>query len=88
MRAMAMVVLLLAAVPVNAAEKPCSAPEHRQFDFWIGDWDVTAPDGKPAGKNRIEPILDGCALAEHWRGASGGAGHSYNVYDARRGVWH
>ena len=23
---------------------PCSRPEFRQFDFWLGDWDVTTPD--------------------------------------------
>ena len=29
---------------------PCSAPEYHQFDFWLGDWEVTTPDGKPAGQ--------------------------------------
>ncbi len=27
-------------------------------------------------------------LQESWVGASGGGGHSYTIYDARRGVWH
>jgi hypothetical protein len=74
----------------NAAAKPppCSAPAYRQFDFWAGAWSVTDPDGKPAGTNRIEVILGGCALQEHWRGAEGGTGTSLNVYDARRHVWH
>lgn len=70
------------------ARKACSAPEHRQFDFWIGEWEVTTPDGAPAGRNRIEPILDGCALRESWTGAKGGAGNSYNAYDRPSGRWH
>jgi hypothetical protein len=41
----------------------------RDFDFWIGDWDVFGPDGKQAGTNSITPLLDGGALAEHWHGA-------------------
>lgn len=66
----------------------CAAPEYRQFDFWVGEWDVALPDGKPAGTNRIAPILGGCALQESWTGASGMSGHSYNIYDAARKVWH
>jgi hypothetical protein len=71
-----------------AAPKACAAPEHRQFDFWIGDWEVTTPSGAPAGRNRIEPILGGCALRESWTGAKGSSGNSYNAYDRQNGRWH
>jgi len=74
----------------GAENKPgsgCSQPESRQFDFWIGDWRVTE-NGKPAGVNRIELILDGCALLENWQGASGSAGKSLNFFDAADGRWH
>ena len=85
-------VLLLVAGTAASAQPPapnrCAAPEHRQFDFWVGDWRVTTPDGKHAGDNTIEKILDGCVLHENWRGASGGRGYSYNAYDAVRKVWH
>ena len=74
--------------PPPAAAEPCGAPEHRQFDFWIGEWEVTTPDGAPAGRNRIEPILGGCALRESWTGARGSVGTSYNAYDRQRGRWH
>lgn len=72
----------------TAQPGPCAGPEHSQFDFWVGDWRVTTPDGKHAGDNRIEKILDGCALHESWQGASGGRGHSYNAWDRDRQVWH
>jgi hypothetical protein len=65
----------------------CASPEHRQFDFWIGDWEVSA-NGKVAGVNRIERILDGCGLLESWRGTSGFRGNSLNFYDATRKLWH
>jgi hypothetical protein len=88
-------VALLVAVPAAwsqdasaPAQKPCSAAEHRQFDFWIGEWDVTTPDGKEAGTNRIESILGGCVLYESWTSASGQSqGHSFNVYGPD-GKWH
>jgi hypothetical protein len=90
---LALLVLLLAPVTALAQGSPtrqaaCVAPEHRQFDFWIGEWDVQLPNGRKAGINRIEPILDGCALQESWTGAGGMSGHSYNIYDRSRKVWH
>ncbi len=67
--------------------KPCSTAEHRQFDFWLGDWNVTTPDGKAAGSNRITLILGGCALREEWTGASGSTGTSLNAFDATARRW-
>lgn len=85
-------VLLLAALGAHAensgaATKPCTSPAHRQFDFWIGTWNVTQA-GKVAGQNKIESILNGCALMESWHGTGGVAGHSLNIYDSTRNVWH
>lgn len=76
--------------PVSPARPPapCAAAENRQFDFWIGDWDVTTPDSKPAGTNLIRPILGGCVLHESWKGRGNFAGESFNAYDARRKAWH
>ena len=81
------------AANVNAqSPKPrppaCRTEAHRQFDFWIGDWDVTTPDGKPAGTNLIKPILGGCVLHESWKATGGYIGESHNIYDATRKVWH
>jgi len=70
------------------APKPCSTAEYRQFDFWIGDWNVSQTDGSPAGTNRIESILGGCVLYESWTSADGThQGHSFNIY-GRDGLWH
>ena len=67
---------------------PCSAPQYRQFDFWIGDWEVRNPDGQIVGENHIHPILGGCALLEEWSGSGGSAGKSVNMFDASTGRWH
>ena len=67
---------------------PCSAPEHRQFDFWLGDWRVTDAAGELAGHNTVDRILGGCVVRERWQGAAGSHGTSYNIYDAARGRWH
>jgi hypothetical protein len=70
------------------ATPPCSAPEYRQFDFWLGAWDVTTPDGKPAGTNDVTRPLGNCVLQEHWKGRGGMTGESYNVYSRASGRWH
>jgi len=106
-------VLLLAVLPWSAVApqapvsptapppKPfdCSAPEHRQFDFWIGDWDVvpnpdTIPPGTPpppAGskpaRNVVEKAHSGCVLIENWQ-TPGQTGQSFNLYDRSSRRWH
>jgi hypothetical protein len=78
-----------AMAPAVAPKPPaCAAPEHRQFDFWLGEWEVRDPAGKLAGRNTIVAIQGGCALQENWSGVSGSAGTSLNAYDGDRKRWH
>jgi Protein of unknown function (DUF1579) len=67
---------------------PSDATPAHDFDFWIGEWEVFGPQGKPVGRNSITPLLGTGALSEHWHGAGGFEGHSLNAYDAARGCWH
>jgi hypothetical protein len=62
---------------------------YSELDFWIGEWQVHTADGKLAGSNRIEKILNGCAILEHWRGDGGSAGKSlFYVWQGQwRQVW-
>ena len=84
----------LATRPVSSAGSPktaaCEAPEYRQFDFWVGDWDafdVESPTTQVA-RIRVDLILDGCVLRENYEGTNGLNGHSFTIYDASRKVWH
>ena len=67
---------------------PCGAPENRQFDFWVGDWQVHKPDGSFAGMNRITLEYGGCVVHEHYATGRGYSGESLNTYDAARKIWH
>jgi hypothetical protein len=67
---------------------PCSAPEYRQFDFWLGRWQVRGAKGQVVGTNRIEAILGGCALRESWTGRDGSVGTSLNAWDPFDRRWH
>ena len=76
-----------------AAEAPpvpptCTAPESRQFDFWIGEWDVTDQESKQhAGESRIEKLYGGCVLRENWS-SEGFTGGSLNSWWKGDGKWH
>ena len=82
--------LALSAALLHPSSPPpaCTRAEFHQFDFWIGEWTVTRPDGGRAGQSRIEPILGGCVLRESWTGVRGLHGTSYNIYDVTRRRWH
>ena len=68
----------------------CGQGPYRQFDFWVGEWKVTTPDGKTAGTSSITREEDGCLIHEHWDGsvAGGAQGQSLNFYDTHDQQWH
>ncbi|WP_188370998.1 hypothetical protein [Muriicola marianensis] len=66
----------------------CCTDDHKAFDFWLGTWEVTLPNGNKAGQNLIEKIQGGCVLRENWTGANGNfTGTSYNFYNPGTGLW-
>ncbi len=77
-----------------AADEPqtssfCTAPEYRQFDFWLGDWDAfDVGTTTPSAHVKIDRALGGCALREQYEGADGYKGESLSMYDKSRKVWH
>lgn len=69
----------------------CNLPAHRQFDYWVGEWDV-----RPAGTDADAPTKlgnvirledAGCVVTEHWT-TPRMSGRSVNIYDRTRGQWH
>ena len=83
--------------PATAAQPPapgaaCKPAAFREFDFWVGEWDVTnqkPPAGRtpPTSRSKISRILDGCAVLEEYQTPGGYAGKSLNFYDAKVGKW-
>src|SRR5215471_8644 len=83
-----MILSSIALMASLVATPACTGPEFHQFDFWIGDWTVTGPKGRVVGTNTIDRPLSSCVLQEHWIGARGSHGTSFNIYDAARKQWH
>ncbi|MFM9904768.1 MAG: tetratricopeptide repeat protein [Pyrinomonadaceae bacterium] len=73
---------------VDKLTKPCLyGAEHKQFDFWIGEWNVQNPQGQQVGQSRIERIENGCIILENWDSGPAGSGKSINFYDANLHKW-
>ena len=58
----------------------CNDADHRAFDFWIGDWNVS-PAGASAviAKSKIEKIV-GCAISETYVQTVGPGGRSLDYH--------
>jgi tetratricopeptide (TPR) repeat protein len=69
---------------------PCmSDPKSREFDFWVGDWDVfDTKTGVKAGTNTITIVSGGCMLLENWMDVTQtNAGTSINYINTETGKW-
>ena len=77
----------------HAQTAPCNTnPVYRQFDFWIGEWEVYGLKGQKAGDSKIELILDSCIILENWKSANlfrgqYYSGKSFNRYNSSTGQW-
>ena len=93
-RAIAVLTCLLAvflepAGVTAASTKACAAPEYRQFDFWVGSWDVY-PTGRPqlVAHSLIEAVYNGCGVRENWMPLKvENSGGSLNIYVPAEKSW-
>lgn len=92
--AVLLVVIICGGSGVTSAadsERPCSSPGCSQFDFWIGEWNLTwtSKDGKPeTGENRVSKILGGCVIREEFsRGKGEFTGMSVSAFSPGTQQW-
>jgi len=66
---------------------PLPAATLAVLDFWLGQWSVRNRDGELAGTDRVERVLGGYAVLEHWRSVTGEEGKSLFYFDRSAGTW-
>lgn len=89
MTTLAAALVALAAAPdaSPAMQQVCDGSEvYERLDFWIGEWDVFVGD-RQVGTNRIERVVGGCAVMEHWQAAGGGEGKSLFYVPPQDSTW-
>lgn len=75
------------ALAADAIVGPCDDEAYKQFDFWVGTWDVFDTAGVKQGRNVITKEEGGCLVLEKWTSVSGSKGQSYNVYNPDTDTW-
>lgn len=80
-----------AIVTVTKNAFPClNLAQAREFDFWVGEWDVY-PNGAPVivGHSKVEIASGGCMILENWtaKGAVPNVGKSINYVNTSTGKW-
>jgi hypothetical protein len=87
---MAIIALALAAAVQSASAAPapppappkvdCTDADHRAFDFWIGEWDVSPTGGTTVvARSKIEKIV-GCAISETFDQTVGPGGKAIDYH--------
>ncbi len=80
----------LALAGAVARQRPtgCTTVDQRGFDFWLGEWDVSATGSTDlVAESSITLHDQGCAIVESWRPFQGASGHSINGYDVVAKQW-
>lgn len=81
---------------VSEATEPCMSPETSQFDFWLGQWDLSWPaeqtggtaGERASGSNTIDRLFGNCVVEENFAfGDDSFKGRSLSVFDQRTGRW-
>lgn len=82
--------LLFFGLAVSAQNQSCACctETHGEFDFWIGTWEITNPNGAKAGENTLTKVEDNCVLKENWTSATPGyTGTSNSFYNLKTKQW-
>ena len=67
---------------------PCeSITGSQDFDFWVGEWEVTIADGTVVGTNYITKEPGGCVLVERWVSRGQSSGISLNFFHPTTAGW-
>ena len=67
--------------------KPCTTTECSQFDFWVGEWELTYNDTVHA-TNHITKEMDGCLVHEHFHDPTNSyRGESWSVFSSKTKKW-
>ena len=84
-------------MPSQGAAIPLPDDPHRQFDFWLGEWNVQNKHLRDGDWNDsgtavalIQAVVDDGAVLEQWNGELGGdplIGFSLRAYDPELGNW-
>lgn len=67
---------------------PCTSdPNYQRLSFWVGDWEVVDSTGAHYAMQRVNAVIDACAITAEWTGGVGDKGMNLSSFDGRTGEW-
>jgi len=78
------------------SQAPCTDERVNQFDFWVGEWELSWPGGQAGtpegvtgkGRNHVSKTLGGCTVEENFSTAdSSFVGRSWSVFNPQTELW-
>lgn len=82
------ILILLFSTAITPAFAACTDSEHRQFDFWLGEWQVSNSSNNQVSNSKISLINNGCGILEEYATPSGYQGKSLNIFNQQTKQWH
>jgi hypothetical protein len=81
------ILVLMQSEAFSQKPSPCSSAEALQFDFWIGEWELTYNDTVHA-TNVIHKQMGNCVIEENFEDPSNTySGKSWSVYSPQLKKW-
>ncbi len=82
-------IALPVAIASAADADHCSSTDHRQLDFWLGDWDAFewGELNHVIARTHVDLIAAGCAIHELYEQYDGLIGDSILSFDSARKAW-
>jgi hypothetical protein len=74
----------------HVPDATCAGAEHRHFDFWLGEWNMTdTPSGQSVGTSTISREPGGCAVYEEYVSPTPiSPGRSISFYEPNTKRWY
>lgn len=73
--------------PTTGCQPGGPAEQARQLDFWLGDWTVSAANGRALGSSTVTTDLSGCLVEERFSTPKGHEAVSFAYFDFYEQRW-
>jgi hypothetical protein len=72
----------------TATAPPCvTDSNYQRLAFWVGDWDVFDSTGAKYATQRVQPVIDACAITIEWASGGGNKGMGLAAFDMKSRAW-
>lgn len=79
--------LIVVSSLAQSTTNKCQSAPYKQFNFWVGEWEVLDTNSNVIGHNSILKKENNCLIHENWKSTKGFTGESFNYFDSSDSTW-